>query len=82
MKVKHMKKYLMDNYGRVDHDMEKMHNSCVKLSELYDVDSKDIFLFMVENQEIESLHTHSYGFNTREGRALKEVFQSYYYAEN
>ena len=78
MKAKQMHKYLMDNYGEVRHDMDNMEYSCKKVAKEYDVTPKDIFLFMIENKPIESIYTHSYGFHTREGRALKKQFESYY----
>lgn len=79
MKAKQMHKYLMDNYGKVVHDMDNMEYACGELANLHDVTPKEVFLFMVENEPIEGMYTHSYGFNTREGRALKEQFQLYYY---
>jgi hypothetical protein len=63
MRAKEMHKYLTENYGKVVHDIE----------------AKDIFLFMVENKPIAGMYTHSYGFNTREGRALKSQFDTYYH---
>ena len=35
--------------------------------------------FLVENTPIPSLHTHSYGFHTANGRGIIERMQSYYY---
>jgi hypothetical protein len=81
MKAKQMHKYLMDNYGRVSHDMDNMEYACSELANLHDIKAKDIFFFMVENKPIPNMYTHSYGFNTREGRALKQQFESYYYEE-
>ena len=74
-----MHKYLMDNYGKVVHDMDNMEYACGELANLHDISAEDIFLFMVENKPIEGMYTHSYGFNTREGRALKEQFELFYY---
>jgi hypothetical protein len=34
---------------------------------------------MVEQQPIPGLYTHSYGFNTREGRMIREEFEYFYY---
>ena len=79
MKAKQMYKYLIDNYGEVAHDMDIMEYACGELAKLHDIKAEDIFFFMVENKPIESMYTHSYGFNTREGRALKQQFEAYYY---
>ena len=78
MRAKQMNKYLMDNYGKVVHDMDNMEYACGELANLHDIEAKDVFLFMVENKPIEGIYTHSYGFNTREGRALKSQFEMYY----
>ena len=79
MKAKEMHKYLTETYGKVVHDMDNMEYACGEISNLHDVTPKEVFLFMVEDKPIEGMYTHSYGFNTREGRALKEQFQLYYY---
>ena len=79
MRAKEMHKYLTENYGKVVHDMDNMEYACGELANLHDVEVKDIFLFMVENKPIAGMYTHSYGFNTREGRALKSQFETYYY---
>ena len=39
----------------------------------------DYMRLLFFNDPIKSMFTHSYGFNTREGRALKQQFESYYY---
>lgn len=79
MRAKEMHKYLTENYGKVVHDMDNMEYACGELANLHDVEAKDIFLFMVENKPIAGMYTHSYGFNTREGRALQSQFETYYY---
>ena len=79
MKAKQMHKYLMDNYGKVAHDMDNMEYACGELAELHELTPKEVFLFMVEDKPIKGMYTHSYGFNTREGRALKQQFEAYYY---
>jgi hypothetical protein len=81
MKAKQMHKYLMDNYGEVRHDMDNMEYACKQVAKEYDVTPKDIFLFMIEDRPLpisSGIATHSYGFYTREGRALKKQFESYY----
>ena len=37
----------------------------------------DIFLFMIEDKPLH--YTHSYGFHTRRGRAMKKRFEELYY---
>ena len=79
MKAKQMENYLLETYGKVVHDMDNMEYACGELANLHDIKAEDIFFFMVENKPIDAMYTHSYGFNTREGRALKQQFESYYY---
>ncbi len=79
MKAKQMESYLLDNYGVVRHDTGKMEYACIQLANDLKVKPEEIFFFMVENEPIEGLYTHSYGFNTRQGRGIKESFESYYY---
>ena len=79
MKAKQMENYLIETYGKVVHDMDNMEYACGELANLHDISAEDIFFFMVENKPIDGMYTHSYGFNTREGRALKQQFESYYY---
>ena len=79
MKAKQMENYLLETYGKVVHDMNSMEYACSELANLHDIKAKDIFFFMVENEPIPSMYTHSYGFNTNEGRALKQQFEAYYY---
>ena len=78
MKAKQMENYLLKTYGKVVHEMEAMEYACSELANLHDIKAEDIFFFMVENRPIPNMYTHSYGFNTREGRALKQQFKSYY----
>ena len=79
MKAKQMENYLIETYGKVVHDMDNMEYACGELANLHDISAEDIFFFMVENKPIDTMYTHSYGFNTSEGRALKQQFESYYY---
>ena len=79
MKAKQMENYLLETYGKVVHDMNSMEYACSELANLHDIKAEDIFFFMVENRPIPGMYTHNYGFNTREGRALKQQFESYYY---
>ncbi len=74
-----MTNYLVSNYGEARHNMDQMEYACGELANLHDITEEEVFLFMVENKPINGMHTHSYGFNTINGRALKEQFNNYYY---
>lgn len=73
-----IKKYLIENYGEVRHNCESIKNACMSTARNYKCSSLDIFYFMIEDRPIERLYTHSYGYNTREGRGIKETFECYY----
>ena len=78
MTAKKMTAYLISNYGEARHDMHQMEYACGELANLHDITEEEVFLFIVENRPINGMYTHSYGFNTANGRALKEQFTNYY----
>ena len=71
--------YLYDNYGEVRHNMNAMVSACRTMGKYYGVTALRFFHFIVEQEPIPELHTHSYGFNTGGGRALREEFEGLYY---
>ena len=71
MTGKEVKNYICDTYGTdaINQSQEDM-----------DYDNEwDLFYLLIENKPIPSLHTHSYGFHTRNGRGIIERIKSYYY---
>lgn len=66
--------YLIRNYGVVRHNCEKLKKSCQFISRRYGCPPVKVFHFMIEDEPIDGLYTHSYGFNTRLGRAIKDEF--------
>jgi len=72
--------YLIENYGVVKHDCDKLKRSCQRVSKKYGVNTVHVFHFMIEQEPIPNLYTHSYGFNTRLGRQIREEFQNEYYS--
>lgn len=77
--TKGIKSYLINNYGEVRHDCDKLKKTCQTVSKRCGCKPIEVFHFMIENRPIPGLYTHSYGFNTREGRAIKEQFEYLYY---
>jgi hypothetical protein len=75
-----IKNYLIRNYGEVKHDCQKLRESCHIISKRYGCKSIEVFHFMIEQDPIPSLRTHSYGYNTRLGRQIREEFQNEYYS--
>ena len=79
MKAKQIESYLLENYGECRHNPTQFEEALALTSKSYEVDSFKLFLLIVENRPIESMHTHSYGFHTENGRELIENFQNNYY---
>ena len=63
---KGIKNYLINNYGQLRHEPTKLKIACQKISKIY------------KCKPLEVLHTHSYGFNTRLGRDIRNEFDYYY----
>ena len=77
----------IENYIRKELGSEPKHN-CEALAEAInhiadevDYDSFALMQLLLENKPIDALHTHSYGFHTRNGRSLIEGMQNVYYKE-
>ena len=41
--------------------------------------AKDLLQLLIENKQISSLHTHSYGFHTASGRYIIETLKQFYH---
>ena len=75
------------NYFEYDLEMEPRH--CTKalaiaitrMAEKLDYNENELLWLLVENRPIDALHTHSYGFHTRNGRHIIETMKEYYYEE-
>jgi hypothetical protein len=71
--------YIHYHFGYLKHDIKKLVKASRETAKKYNCKSLDIFFFMIENEPIRKLYTHSYGFNTRQGREIKNTFKNYYY---
>ena len=79
--------YLKDTYGECRHDayaMSKAINKFSKKSNIHIYGDEyalkwSLFHLLVENKPIPELHTHSYGFHTRNGRYIIEKLKEYHY---
>tara|TARA_R100000081_G_scaffold41752_1_gene19538 strand:+ start:2137 stop:2409 length:273 start_codon:yes stop_codon:yes gene_type:complete len=75
-----VKEYLTATYGVCRHNPDYLAEA-INQTQL-DIDYEndwDLFRLLVENEPIPSLHTHSYGFHTANGRGIIEKIKSYYY---
>ena len=70
--------YIIYNYGYLKHDIKKLVQASRTTAKKYNCTPLQIFLFMIENEPIKKLYTHSYGFNTSGGREIKETFKNNY----
>ena len=52
------------------------------MAEELEYDTFELLLLLIENRPIDSLHTHSYGFHTSNGRYIIEKMKSNYYEYN
>ena len=76
-----IKNYLITNYGEIRHDCDKLKTACQRVSKRYKCKEIEVFHFMIEQEPIPSLYTHSYGFNTALGREIIEEFTNEYYSQ-
>jgi hypothetical protein len=75
-----IKNYLIRNYGEIRHDCDRLKKTCQIVSKKYGVNTVHMFHFIIEQQPIPNLYTHSYGFNTRLGREIRDEFTNEYYS--
>ena len=77
----------IENYIINELDSKPRHN-CEALAEAInhiaaevDYSAFELMRLLLENEPIDALHTHSYGFHTANGRSLIEGMQNTYYEE-
>lgn len=78
--------YLIDNYGECRHNEESMasaiNDTVIDLEEqrVFKVPTEmELFKLLVENEPINYLMTHSYGFHTATGREIINNIKDKYY---
>jgi hypothetical protein len=77
--LKFAENYIYYNYGYLKHDIKKLVKASRETAKKYNCSPLEIFFFMIENEPIKKLFTHSYGFNTSGGREIKQTFKNNYY---
>ena len=62
------------------HDVDAISDAASELAYLYSnsTTAEQIVEFMLADKPIPTLYTHSYGFHTRSGRRVREMFSEYY----
>lgn len=78
MTSKDIQDYIESELGSgVRHDLDTLLEAVQETSDVFDVDQEGLLRFMLANEQ--SLPgTHSYGFHTRYGRAIREHFSFIY----
>jgi len=76
--LKTIKNYFKENDFTPRHNLKGIKKAINLLNKEVKTDSYDLFMLIVENQPIDSMHTHSYGFHTSNGRYLIDTFAGYY----
>ena len=71
---KEILKYVDDNDWELKHSVDALSYAAIKTANLFsDVEPMRVIKFMLCDEPIGSF-THSYGFHTRDGRAMREFF--------
>jgi len=70
--------YIHYHYGYLKHDIKKLVKASRTTAKQYNCSPLNMFFFMIENEPIRELNTHSYNFNNRLGREIKETFKNNY----
>jgi len=73
-----IKEYLTDNYGKPRHNCKSLKRACEIVAKKHHVDPTDMFHFLIENEPVQGLYVHSYGFHTRTGRGIIDELSSTY----
>ena len=75
---KEILKYVEDEDLNLKHDVNALAFAAEKTANLFsDIEPIKVIKFMLGNEPIGSF-THSYGFHTRDGRAMREFFVAKY----
>ena len=81
MTGKKVKQYIEEKFGREPmHDVDAISYAANEVAYLYNssTTAEQVVEFMLADKPIPTLATHSYGFHTRSGRGLRELFTENY----
>jgi len=79
MTSKDIQDYIEVDLGQdMRHDPEMLLEATQETASTFDLDEWKVLRFMIADEPM--LGTHSYGFHTRYGRAIRENFSSIYHA--
>jgi hypothetical protein len=79
MNKQEVEQYIREDLGSVPrHDCEALANASKQTAMEIESTPWDVLQLVLENKPISDFHTHSYGFHTRLGREIINLFQSNY----
>ena len=80
MTAEEIKQYIEDLGHEPRHDVNALASAAGEVAYLYQssTDAKQVIEFMLADKPIPTLYTHDYGFHTRSGRGLRELFKDNY----
>ena len=82
MTEKQVEKYIREDLGFTPrHNCRALAAAVTTMAEELEYDEAKLLYLLLENRPIDALHTHSYGFHTRNGRHIIETMKEYYYEE-
>jgi len=71
--------YVEEEGWELKHDVNALAFAAKKTANLFsDIEPMEVIKFMLGDVPIKGHFTHSYGFHTREGRAMREFFGTKY----
>tara|TARA_R100001015_G_C4619486_1_gene176218 strand:- start:752 stop:1024 length:273 start_codon:yes stop_codon:yes gene_type:complete len=76
-----VEKYIKEEFSREPmHDVDAISHAASEVAYLYSssTTAEQVVEFMLADKPIPTLATHSYGFHTRSGRGLRELFTENY----
>ena len=75
-----VKQYIEDLGHEPRHDVNAIADAASEVAYRYSssTTAEQVVEFMLANKPIPTLATHSYGFHTRSGRRVREMFTEYY----
>ena len=78
---KQIDKYIRTELDMIPrHDVEALACAVNDMAEELEHDAFELLLLLIENRPIDSLHTHSYGFHTANGRyIINKMINNYEY---
>ena len=78
MTEKDIRDYIRIDLGQaIRHDSEMLLEALEETASMFDLDEWKLLRFMLANEPM--MHTHSYGFHTAYGRAIRDHFSSIYH---